>query len=90
MSWFVIAQYYYSLNYHVIAEDPKVNLKLEWWGFWLKSNKPDWKVDTSVYFRYVPDIKIWILMIVFKILNVINVLFSDRAEVVKLETKCYQ
>ena len=90
MSWFIISQYYYSLHYKVISTDSKINLKCEWWGMWLTNNKPEWKDNSSIYFRYAPDVEIWVLLIIFKLLNVINVLLRDRGEVVKLETKCYQ
>jgi len=90
MSWFIISSYYYSLNYHIIEINPKTKKSCEWWGMWSSDNNPDWKHGSSVYFRCAPSAKIWILLIVFKQLNVINVLFSDQGEVAKLETKCYQ
>ena len=57
---------------------------------WTTNYKPNWKLDGSIYFRYMPDLGIWGILITFKLLNVINKLLMDRAEVVKLETKCYQ
>jgi len=88
MSYFIIAQYYYSLNYHLFSRD--LANKCEWYGLWSKSYEPNWKYGSGVYFNYAPDPRVWIFLIIFKLLNMINVLFSDRKEVSKLETKCYQ
>jgi len=90
MSWFILTQYYYSLNYHRFENNDKLANKCKWYGLWSKSNKPNWKIGSSVYFKYAPDARVWIFLIVFKLMNMINVLFSDRKEVSKLETKCYQ
>ena len=87
---FIVTSYYYSLYFKLFEKDQIINKKCEWFGMWTQHNKPDWKRDSSVYFRYSPYIYQWILLIVMKLLNTINTLFKDKEQVKKLETLSYE
>ena len=49
-------------------------------------NFPNWKKDSSVYFRHLPYIKDVIMLIVLSILHTINFIFKDNIEINKMET----
>ena len=68
------------MNYHVFETDKKINDWAAWFGMFEPENKRDdwkWKLGSSVYFRVFPQPEIWGLLIIFKLLNVINILYSD-------------
>ena len=53
-------------------------------------DKPDWKKGSSVYFKMNCQPEVWLIIIVFKLLNSTNELFRDKAEVAHLETVAYE
>ena len=54
ISNFIITRYYYDLHYYVFERNDDVNSWCGWMGMVEPTQIPDWKMNSSVYFRVNP------------------------------------
>jgi hypothetical protein len=75
IAFFLLGQYYFSLNYKKSMNDKILMGRLEWLNFFDTNKMPTWSETTSIYFRYTPYLFDWGVLICMSILNTINFLF---------------
>lgn len=73
VSFFIFAQYVYSLVYFKFPSDNDTRKVIKWFGLYDEGHYPDWhNKTTSIYFRYKPSINKFVLLIVMNLLVSIN------------------
>lgn len=90
ISFFILGQYYFSLRYKVYMEDPVLARRMEWLNFYQTEKQVAWTPGSSIYFRHTPYPFFWFLLILMSLLNLINVLYVDKALVRNLTQHCYE
>lgn len=77
ISFFIVAQYQFSLVYQSYEEDKQLMQEKLWMGFYSKGSEPNWKYGDSVYWRHKPEGFYWVLLILMFVLKMINQVFID-------------
>ena len=89
-SFFILGQYYFSLNYKSYIGDKLLMEKLEWLNMYDKDKLNQWNDSDDVYFRFKPYPLDFLVLILASILNMINILFKDTLTAEKNSQKCYE
>ena len=91
ISFFLLGQYYFSLNYHAYQNDSTAMRTLEWLNFYQAESLPDWSADSrNIYFRYTPLLNEWCILVLMTLLDTINLLYQDRRRTAKLSGSAYE
>ncbi len=89
-SFFILGQYYFSLNYKSYIGDKLLMEKLEWLNMYDKDKLNQLNDSDDVYFRFKPYPLDFLVLILASILNMINILFKDTITAEKNSQTCYE
>jgi hypothetical protein len=73
-SFFIVAQYYFSLHYRIFAEDKYLRQQFKFYTIFRKDSTDPFGTEgkESMYFRLTPQPFDWVILLLMSVLNNIN------------------